>query len=187
MIDGVTTVYLDTETTGLSPHRDEIVQIAVCNDNGQAIINSYIRPNDKKMTEGWPQAALIHGIRPSMVAGAPTIDEVTDELIAAISGRRVVIYNAQFDFPFLPTRVRNSAVEACCAMLTFAAAPSHRKWNNYHKDWRWWKLKEAAAAIGYSWKGRTHDALADALACRAVWRYCLAQNLKLKIFWCPKH
>jgi hypothetical protein len=33
------------------------------------------------------------------------------------------------------------------------------------------KLTKAAAIAGYVWQGAPHQALADALACRAVWNF----------------
>ena len=44
-------------------------------------------------------------------------------------------------------------------------------WDDYHEDWRWWRLTEAADAIGYEWTGAAHGSLADALATLAVQKW----------------
>mgnify|MGYP000763320999 FL=1 len=35
-------IFLDTETTGLDPEADEILQISVMNNSGEILLNSYI-------------------------------------------------------------------------------------------------------------------------------------------------
>ena len=54
-------------------------------------------------------------------------------------------------------------------MLRFA--PVYGEWNQYHGNYKWKSLSTAANYVGYKWKGDVHRALADTLACRAVWNY----------------
>ena len=67
------TTYLDTETTGLSPPRDEILEIGILDDKSRTLIDSLARPENHRI---WPGAQANHGISPSDVANGPTLDEL---------------------------------------------------------------------------------------------------------------
>jgi DNA polymerase III subunit epsilon len=54
-------------------------------------------------------------------------------------------------------------------MLRFALV--YGEWNQYHGICKWKPLSTAANHVGYKWEGNAHRALADTLACRAVWNY----------------
>jgi DNA polymerase-3 subunit epsilon len=82
-------VILDTETTGISPH-DEIVQIAVLAPDGEALLDTLIRP-----TRSIPNEATgIHGITDADVADAPPFPVIFPRLKEIIAGKTVIIYNA---------------------------------------------------------------------------------------------
>lgn len=163
------TVFLDTETTGLrglyAGGTDEIVELAILDDRGRALINQLVRPAGQGT---WPEAQRIHGISPAMVAEAPTLTEILPAASAAIQGCRVVIYNAAFDLQFFPNSLfRESQVE--CAMRRYAEWKG--EWNANHGNYRWHKLHVAAMATGFLEDVQWHRALADTLACRHVWRH----------------
>ncbi|WP_075881820.1 3'-5' exonuclease [Vreelandella massiliensis] len=160
------TVYLDTETTGLDPGRDELLEIAIVDDQGNALVNTLIRPQRRKQ---WQKAQRIHGIEPSDVRGAPTLEDVLPDVVAAISGARLVIYNAVFDMGFLPDVAANAIAQVECCMVAFAV--EYGEYSDYHGNYRWQPLDMAARYVGHDWQGTAHRALSDALACRAVWHY----------------
>ncbi|PQQ37227.1 hypothetical protein C6H68_14210 [Photorhabdus luminescens] len=58
-------VYLDTETTGFEPSYDELLEIAIVDDQGVTLLNTLLKP--LVLTE-WQEAQYIHGITPTMVA-----------------------------------------------------------------------------------------------------------------------
>ena len=147
------TVYLDTETTGVTAD-DEIVELTIIDDDGKPLINTLMKP---KYHTSWPGAQRVHGNSPIDVRHAPTQDRISNDIRKVVKGKRVVIYNAPFDSKFLPEL--EDAEEITCAMREFA------KWN----DSKWIKLTNATKIIGYEWKG-AHRALADTLALRAVWK-----------------
>lgn len=83
---------LDTETTGLG-ESDEIVEIAILNQYGEAVLNTLIKP-----TQNIPDDAMdIHGITNEMVADAPTWDEITLPQGMRDFNYPIFIYNAAFD------------------------------------------------------------------------------------------
>ena len=96
------TIYLDTEATGLSPPRDEILEIVILDDKGRMLSDSLVRPENHRI---WPGAQANHGISPSDAVNAPTLDEPRSGIIDAVSGKEVVIHNAVFDSRFLPAEL----------------------------------------------------------------------------------
>ena len=83
---------LDTETTGLHPAA-RIVEIAVTTASGTVLLNTLINPGEAIP----PEATAIHGIDDAMVAGAPSFSDVLPRLTEALAGRKVVIYNSEYD------------------------------------------------------------------------------------------
>lgn len=160
------TVYLDTEGTGLDASTSAMLEIAIVDDAGRILLDSLIAPPPGIDT--WPQAQAIHGISPTMVAGAPSLASLAPQIEAAVRGRDVVIYNAAFDAGFLGSLLDSAHSVSCCM----------EAWSEHVNEWdarfqrpRWQNLSSAAAAVGFSWPGNAHRALADTLACRAVWQY----------------
>ncbi len=144
---------------------DEIVEIAILDNRGKTILNDLVRPARRKT---WPDAQRIHGITPTMVAGAPTLKALLPDVVAAVRGCQVVIYNAAFDTQFLPEHVfQQSRIK--CAMLRYARWKGD--WNFYYGNPRWHKLQVAARATGFREHVEWHRALADTIACRHVWRH----------------
>lgn len=70
-------IYLDAKTTGLDPEKDEIIQIAIGDENGKELMASYVRPS--RAVE-WPESQRAGGISPEDVAGAPTIFEIASRI-----------------------------------------------------------------------------------------------------------
>jgi len=157
-------LYLDTETTGLG-NGDEVVEIAVVDNAGAVRWQTLLRPQ-----AAIPAGAMaVHGIDDRMVAGAPTLADVADDLHRLLSGRTVVVYNAEYDRRLIGQSCARHGVAApaCgweCAMLQYARFAG--EWNPRRNDYRWHKLDQAARAFGQRPGG--HRAAADALACRHV-------------------
>ncbi|MGW0647319.1 exonuclease domain-containing protein [Streptomyces umbrinus] len=83
---------LDTETTGLTA-TSRIVEIAVTTASGTVLLDTLLNP-------GGPIPAAsssIHEITDAMVEGAPTFSEILPRLTEALAGRRIVIYNQEYD------------------------------------------------------------------------------------------
>ncbi len=159
------TIYLDLETTGLDPSEDEIVEIGILADNGEALVDSLVKP---QRHTSWPKAQRIHGISPADVQRAPILKELRPRIVEAVTGALVVIYNAPFDVGFLRPELEATA-EIRCAMRGFAEV--YGEWSAEHGNWQWQRLHVAAAYVGFQWSGHSHRAIHDCAATRAVWRY----------------
>ncbi|MEM7533573.1 MAG: helicase C-terminal domain-containing protein [Chloroflexota bacterium] len=95
-------VAIDLETTGLSPERDAIIEIGAVLFQGDQILDRFVTfVNPRRKLPAFIQQ--LTGIRPEDVANAPTITQVTAELLDFV--RRdvtaVVAHNAGFDLGFL--------------------------------------------------------------------------------------
>lgn len=161
------TLYLDLETTGLDKKKDEIVEISIVDDAGKTILNSLV----KSTVDIHPEATKTHGITKNMLAEAPTVKDLEEDIIELLTGKHVVTYPISFDMRFLTYQMRNVIAAESCCMLEFA-----EYYGRLHKEpwpYQWQSLKFAARFVKYEWFGPQHRALSDALACRAVWRYMM--------------
>lgn len=169
-------IYLDTETTGLDPAHDDLLEIAIIGDSGEVLLNTLIKPSSNNPI--WPEAEAIHGITPEMVQDAPVLSEIAPRIEAAIKGREVIIYNASFDQGFLGSLLSSANSIKCCME---AWAEHVGDWSDYHGSYTWQKLTEAAHAVHFEWPGEAHRALADSLACRAVWLYLVDPDERKRV------
>ena len=95
-------VFLDTETTGLS-FRDghKIVEIACIETKDLmatgSVFHKLINPK-RRVPE---DAFKIHGFSQEFLSNKETFEEIADEFLNFIRGKRVIIHNASFDLGFL--------------------------------------------------------------------------------------
>ncbi|MBO9412779.1 MULTISPECIES: 3'-5' exonuclease [unclassified Ruegeria] len=105
-------VVFDTETTGLLPHKDEIVQIgAVRVVNGRIIEGERL---DLLVDPGMPIPAAstkVHKITDNMVSGAPGIAEAGRVFHQFAQDAVIVAHNAPFDMAFLRRHANRMGVE----------------------------------------------------------------------------
>ncbi len=101
-LSSLTFVVFDTETTGLDPRTDEIVQIgAVRAVNGRTVtgetLDSYVDPGRPIP----PASSRVHGVTDELVAGAPRIGEAARRFHDFARDAVLVAHNAPFDIAFL--------------------------------------------------------------------------------------
>jgi len=148
-------VILDTETTGLGP-TDQVCQVAIINGAGDVLMNNVL----VKPTVHIPAVASgIHGITDETVKDAPNFIDVWLEIHKRMQGKRLVIYNADFDLRILrqSAETQKHTIEFPCSSWTCAMNAYGEyvgDWNGYHGNFRWQRLP-----------GGDHTALGD---CRAV-------------------
>jgi DNA polymerase-3 subunit epsilon len=160
-------VYLDTETTGLEEF-DQIVEICVLDSNGSVLVDSLIKPTCKI-----PAGVIkLHGITDEMVKDKPTWPEIWPSVQAALTGRHVAIYSADYDVRMMKQSHRHHAMrwklkgaDFFCIMKLYAQFRG--EWNDYRGTYRWHKLVEAGRQCKIELPN-AHRAKADALLARAV-------------------
>ena len=103
-------IFLDTETTGLSPDSgDRIVEIGCLE-----MVNRRLTGNDKHfyLNPDRPSnedALKVHGLSEEFLSGKPRFAEIADELLDYLAGAEIVIHNAAFDVGFLDAELRRIA------------------------------------------------------------------------------
>ena len=84
-------VVIDCETTDLP---GSICEVAVVDTQGRSLLNTLVNP--KRPIS--PDASRVHNITDDMVIGAPCFREVLAKVLRVTSGRKVLAYNASFDY-----------------------------------------------------------------------------------------
>ena len=95
-------IILDTETTGLSIQDDHrILEIACVETKNliptKKVFYKLINP-ERKISQ---DALKIHGYNDEKLKDQPKFNEIANELIEFISGKKLIIHNAPFDIGFL--------------------------------------------------------------------------------------
>ena len=165
-------VAFDTETTGVDPETDEIIQISIVDGNGLELLNTYVKPD---RATAWPEAQRVNGISPQIVANAPSYSAIKRQVESLIRGADLLAgYNLEFDLKLL--RMRGISVRR--GTLKFDAmkefAPVNGVWFAWKRDWKWAKLGECAAHYGITFV--PHDSLEDAKATLACMKAMLADT-----------
>lgn len=100
-------VFLDTETTGLSPEQgDRVVEIGCVEMVNRRLtgrnLHLYLNPERKSSEE----AIKVHGLTDEFLATKPVFAEVAAEFIEYVRGAELIIHNAAFDVGFLNMELR---------------------------------------------------------------------------------
>jgi DNA polymerase-3 subunit epsilon len=115
-------IFLDTETTGLSPDGgDRVIEIGcielVNRRPSGRTLHVYLNPQRPNS----PDAVKVHGLSDEFLADKPLFEAVVDELMEFVSGAEILIHNAPFDIGFLNEelrRVGRGAFTNCVARVT---------------------------------------------------------------------
>jgi len=103
-------VFLDTETTGLSPEGgDRVIEIGCLE-----MVNRRLTGNDKHFylnpeRPSSEDAFKVHGLSDEFLADKPRFAEIAGDLLAYLAGAELVIHNAAFDVGFLDAELKRVA------------------------------------------------------------------------------
>jgi len=149
---------IDTETTGLSPASDRIIELGIIGLDTDGNVEwewcSLINP---ERDTGHGLAVRVHQIYPRDVAHVPTFGELAGEISQHLSGRALIGHNVRFDLGMVAAEFERlgyavpDLIHVCTADLARNAG-----FRPYH-------LHACCAALGIDFTG-AHHALADARA-----------------------
>jgi len=116
---------LDLETTGFDPENSSIIEVGVIIVEGKVIKDSY--SSFVAYSGEIPETVKrITGITEDMLRGAPSIQEVIQELRSFIGKRPVVSHNGlSFDFPFLERKDMKFDAKYDSMEFAFFVLPTH--------------------------------------------------------------
>ncbi len=102
---------VDLELTGLDTRIDEIISLGVVPIDGGRVrageaLYRVVRPRRPPS----PASIEIHGIRPADLDAAPPLQDVVDDLLEALTGRRIVAHAAFVERAFLEPVLRARGV-----------------------------------------------------------------------------
>jgi len=100
-------VFLDTETTGLSPENgDRVIEIGCVELVNRRYtgrnLHFYLNPERRSHED----AIKIHGLTDEFLADKPKFASVADELLEYVAGAEIIIHNAAFDTGFLDEELK---------------------------------------------------------------------------------
>ncbi len=100
-------IFLDTETTGLSPESgDRVIEIGCVEMLNRRLTGEnrhfYLNPERRSHED----AVKIHGLTDEFLADKPKFAVVADDLMAYLAGAEIIIHNAAFDVGFLDAELR---------------------------------------------------------------------------------
>jgi len=100
-------IFLDTETTGLSPESgDRVIEIGcvelVNRRYTERNLHFYLNPERANHED----AVKVHGLTDEFLADKPLFAAVADELLDYVAGAEIIIHNAAFDVGFLDAELR---------------------------------------------------------------------------------
>lgn len=126
-------IFLDLETTGISPQHERIIEIGLC----EAVDGEVVAEWSTLIDPGKPIAPFIErltGISSAMVSGAPAFAAIAGELQQRLAGKILVAHNARFDYGFLQSEFERlglafQARTLCTVKLSRSLYPQHGKHN----------------------------------------------------------
>jgi len=154
-------ICLDSETTGLNPKNDELLQLSIIDGNGNVLFNEYIKPSHRK---SWRKAEEIHGISPEIVKDKLSITNYKAEINRIIEGSSLIVgYNHyKFDLMFLrKAGIIPYSKRVVDVMENFS--PIYGDRNPKYKDYTHKSLGVCAKYYKYPYY-KAHDSLEDAKA-----------------------
>src|SRR6266550_4301394 len=152
--------FVDVETTGLSPSRNDIAEIGVVTVDGASVErwSTLIKARSRR------ELALTKGVAPDDLDNAPAFSDIAASLAQRLSGRLLVAHNARFDYSFLRMAFQRVDISfepelICSVMLsrklylgethhnldslierhTLCADVRHRALPDADVLWQWWQ------------------------------------------------
>lgn len=153
-------VIIDTETTGLDPRTDKLLQISAIryDTTGTPIdfFNTYINPGihiPSRITQ-------INGITDKMVANAPKVKAVQESFLSFVGDSLIIGYNTKFDLKFL-----NQAFDCTFSSRQYVDV---LEMSRQLLSLPQYKLSYVAGELGFTPRASFHNSFVDCEAVAAI-------------------
>lgn len=171
-------VAFDTETTGLYPSSEALVEIAAVRFDLVSGAREYFQT---LVNPGRPipfMATRIHGISDEMVFDAPRVEQAMPQFLQFIQGAIPVAHNAPFDIGFISLHALRAGLELPDAPILDSCMFSRRTLTEMTSH----KLETLVKELGIG--GSTfHRALADAKSCMELFRILVGKSCGINASW----
>lgn len=159
----VLTLCLDTETTGLEPGKDRIVEVgAVLYQNGDVLRKECWLVNPGIPIP--PEAVAVHGISDASVEKAPALPVIAEELLSLVLEAKVLVgYNWPFDASFFAAELGaewTNSIEGKYIIDPLVVV-RFKQVGRYWKGKRRHQLSAVARRFGIEPEGHLHRASTD--------------------------
>ncbi len=110
LVSDITFVAFDTETTGINPKKDRIVEVGAVKFRSGIIIEekSWLINPKRKIPH---RVQKVHGITHEMVKDSPSFVDIYPEFKAFIKGSVLLAHNARFDVSFVGEEIKRNKQE----------------------------------------------------------------------------
>ena len=156
-------VFLDTETTGLSPESgDRIIEIGCVEIVNRRLtgrkLHFYVNPERRNSDDAYK----VHGLSDEFLADKPLFAHIVDELIEFVRDAEIIIHNAAFDIGFLDAELRRIG-RPRVPRATASASPTACRWRaRASRASRTRSTPCASASRSTTRRATLHGALLDA-------------------------
>jgi len=112
--------FLDTETTGLDPVLNEVIEIAIIREtpDGTFLDEWATKVKPQHIETAHPKALAVNGYTEEARADAPLFEEVADTVVRRLNGCVIVGHNPKFDLLFLEEALKKAG-------MPYARLPYH--------------------------------------------------------------
>jgi len=164
---------IDIETTGLSPDRERITEIAVYVYDGKKIVDKFVSLVNPERSIPYFITRMT-GITNEMVEEAPKFYEIAKKIIEITENRIFVAHNVEFDYRFIKSEFASLGYEfkrnkLCTVKLSKKIIPGKRSYS----------LGKLTSQLGIEIENR-HRAAGDALATVKLFELLLKEDAKSK-------
>jgi len=165
LIENVSFLVVDLETTGLSPSDSEIASIGwVIQDGGVVRLNS-AEHHLVKVKQGVGQSAVFHQIHDDDLLKAESIKTIMYRFLHVAAGKVLVFHNATLDMAFIDTYFLKSHGMKLYSVVVDTLQLEKRKFDNANQVIEDGALRLFASRKRYGLPDYpAHDALVDAIA-----------------------
>lgn len=171
-------VVVDVETTGLSPHSDDIIEIAAIKfQSGIEVerFHSLINPGIPLS----PRIVGLTGITDNMLSDSPTIENILLKFLEFLGEQHLVAHNAKFDTDFIESSARRYLGITVDIAYIDTLGLCRRCFPSFQNH----KLATVAKNLNIQERA-THRAMADAVVTAKVFDH-LQRNFHLAISYIP--